>query len=419
MQTFDVVVVGGGPAGGQCARTLAQAGRSVLLVERHRNFEINSFSSAGTPLETLGKYDLPNDVVGCFWNQLIIITSNTEGKWRSEAPQGAVLDFAKLRTFLAQTVQQQQGEVWLGCRYVRHYQAGNETWVMLQHQGSTEETWVRTRVLVDATGPTRAVMYGKHDPRPNFLSGTGIEFLIEVEPAVYQRYAEALTFFLGHQWMPKGYSWIFPMQAPLLKVGAGWLNLNHQLVEETKPLKFYIELLIKEYMQLSSCHVVDMHGSTLKYCRGLQDVYYQNNVVAIGDAVSTVNFLGGEGIRHAMESAEIAARHIQAHLDQPDSTFAAYQTEMHQVFLKPWQMSERLGLKKYLQDSDALVDRVVDYLQPLALEDVVDILFYYQFDKASKGLPAYLLRKLKTIAQRFLPNATVSAKPSTQSKRFF
>ncbi len=43
MKKFDVVVVGGGPAGGQCARILAKLGRRVLLIERFKDFTKNSF----------------------------------------------------------------------------------------------------------------------------------------------------------------------------------------------------------------------------------------------------------------------------------------------------------------------------------------------------------------------------------------
>ena len=35
MKRFDVVIIGAGPAGGQCARKLTQAGQQVLLVEQH------------------------------------------------------------------------------------------------------------------------------------------------------------------------------------------------------------------------------------------------------------------------------------------------------------------------------------------------------------------------------------------------
>jgi len=272
MQEFDVVVVGGGPAGGQCARSLAKAGRSVLLVERHKDFAINSFSSAGTPLETLSQYDLPDSVVGTYWNKFVVVTSNQQGEWKTPAAIGAVLDFGKLREFLASDVKANGGEVWMNCRYVNHSQNKGQTLVSLVRDG--EAMTVGARVVVDATGPFRAVMYGKDQPKPDFLSGTGIEYLIEVSDEVYQRYSDALTFFLGYKWMPKGYSWIFPMAPNRLKVGAGIINADHEFVKQTEPLKHYIHLILQDYIK-ADYTLIEVHGSTLKYSRGLQDVYYR------------------------------------------------------------------------------------------------------------------------------------------------
>ena len=47
-------------------------------------------------------------------------------------------------------------------------------------------------------------------------------------------------------------------------------------------------------MKLEKYKLIDIHGSTVKYSVGLKDIYYQDNVIAIGDAVSTINILGGE-----------------------------------------------------------------------------------------------------------------------------
>lgn len=43
-----------------------------------------------------------------------------------------------------------------------------------------EKFAVSTEVLVDATGAARAVMYDKKSSQPQFLTATGIEYLIEV-----------------------------------------------------------------------------------------------------------------------------------------------------------------------------------------------------------------------------------------------
>jgi len=400
MQTFDVVVVGGGPAGGQCARSLAKAGRSVLLVERHKNFDINSFSSAGTPLETMSQYGLPESVVGSYWHQFVVVTSKKEGVWKATQPQGAVLDFGKLREFLATEVRSHGGEVWMGCRYVSHQVNESDTRVTLKREDA--EVVVQTRVLVDATGPFRAVMQDGRDRRTDYLVGTGIEYLIEVDDATYQQCADALTFFLGFKWMPKGYSWIFPMEPNRLKVGAALIKADHQFVRQIEPLKHYIHLILKDYLNLPKYNLIEVHGATLKYNPGLRDVYYQGSTIAIGDAVSTVNVLGGEGIRHGMHGAEIASRYIQHYLDGKITSFQPYQAEMYRVFLKTWNLSEKLSRRRYLQDSDELLDKIVTYLQPLSLEDVVQVLFYYRFELLSKGLPQYLRRKLEATIARLM-----------------
>ncbi|HYQ93017.1 MAG TPA: FAD-dependent oxidoreductase, partial [Candidatus Competibacteraceae bacterium] len=78
MQDFDVVIIGAGPAGGQCARTLAGASRKILLVEQHKDFYQNNYSSAGILLETLKRYDLPDAVVGRVVFQIWILHQNPE-----------------------------------------------------------------------------------------------------------------------------------------------------------------------------------------------------------------------------------------------------------------------------------------------------------------------------------------------------
>jgi digeranylgeranylglycerophospholipid reductase len=392
--SFDVVVVGAGPAGGHCARQMAAAGHRVLLIERFKNFERNSFSSAGTPIATLSQFNLPESIVGSFWNRLVIVSSKSAGQWAAPEPMGAVLDFAKLRQFLAAEVVRQGGELWLGCRYVRHSETATGLMVTIKNNLTQTEIAVQAKVLVDATGPARAITCRRGQPQPELITGTGIEYLLEVDPAAYERNAQALTFFLGHKWIPKGYSWIFPMEQYRLKVGAGILNQPHAVVRSTQPLPYYIDLLIQDYLRPEEYKILDVHGETLRYSRELADVYTEGAVVAIGDTVSTVNFLGGEGIRHAMVSAEVAGRYIDGYLTGKRPDFAGYREEMHDIFWAKWKMSERLGMKKYIEDADHLVDRVVELLRPMTLAEIVDVLFYYRFEKMSKHVWLYGLRKI-------------------------
>ena len=406
MQEFDVVIVGAGPAGGHCARLLAQSGQRVLLVEQAQSFDVNSFSSAGAPLDILKSFNLPERLVGQFWRNITIVTTNLNEAWRSPAPLGVVLDFARLREFLAQEAQRQGATLWLGHHYLsRENTADGKAIAHFQQRGTGDRVSVCARVIVDATGPARAVVYAKRSEQPPLLSATGIEYLIEVSPEIYDRYRDDLTFFLGHRWMPRGYSWIFPMAPNQLKVGAAYIKDHHALVQQTQSLRHYIDLVLREYMHLDDYRLIESHGSTIRYSRGLEDRYYDGSTcLAIGDAVSTIYLLGGDGFRHAMEGAAIAHPYILQALQNPHSPrealWQSYQQAMLRRFKDRWLISERLGLKKYLADSDEAIDSTIRRVRHLSAQELVDILFYYKFERLTKGFNPYLLNRLYSLFKR-------------------
>ncbi|MEQ8960633.1 MAG: NAD(P)/FAD-dependent oxidoreductase, partial [Coleofasciculus sp. C2-GNP5-27] len=105
---------------------------------------------------------------------------------------------------------------------------------------------------------------------------------------------------------------------------------------------------------------------------------------------------GGEGIRHAMHCAEIAGKHIQQYLMGQSASFQGYQQEIHQKFHRIWNLSEKIGMKRYLIESDNKIDQGVSYLTPLETQEMMDILFYYKFNKLSKSLIVYLIRKIRS-----------------------
>jgi digeranylgeranylglycerophospholipid reductase len=401
MNSFDVVVVGAGPAGGQMARLMAKSGYNVLLVEQHEDFSKNDFSSAVTLLSTLEQFDLPEQVVGSFWNQFVAVTTNTKQVWDSSENLGVVLDFAKLKEFLANDVKSYGGEVWMGYRYVRHVQDNGKTLVTLKQRFQGKFETVCTKVLVDATGFARSVMYEKQREQPKLLSATGIEYVIEVDEEAYKQYSKAIFFFLGYKWMPKGYSWIFPMDKSRLKVGAGRFNSEHKRIKYTESLQHYIQLLIDRHIIPQEYRIIDIHGSTIKYSQGLKDIYYKNNAIAVGDAVSTVNFLGGEGIRHGMHTAELAATHIKRYLENQISDFRDYQVQMRRYFLPTWDISAKAGINKYLIESDKRIDEAFTYLGFLKTEEIIDVLFHYKLGKLNKGFFRYLTNQVFVLVDKF------------------
>jgi len=375
---YDVVIVGGGPAGCHLARTLAKKHVRVMLLEQFPTFEANNFSSAGTPLRTLNEFDIPKEAIGSYWTRIKVTSSNNEYVWKSKNNLGAVLDFATLRKLRAREAAAHGAKIVMGQRY-HSCDIHEDHTVVHFGKGKT----VTTNVLVDATGAARAVIDAFAPCEHQKAIALGIEYLIETQEQIP---TDTLHFFLGRAWMPNGYAWVFPMQKGLYKVGAGYIKHKTRY-----DLKKHVERILHEYLKLKTYKVVDVHGGTLKYALHRRESFHYKNILAIGDACSTLNTLGGEGIRHAMHCADIATPHILAHL-QYGSGFNKYERQAKRYQRIRYIISEFLCKVVYMKFPDHAYDQLVQILKKLSAKYLTDILFNYRFHVAWKLLSYKNLR---------------------------
>lgn len=382
-ETYDVIVVGGGPAGGQASRNLAKRGHKVLLVERYQDFGQNDFSSAGMTLEPLKEFDLPDSIIGSYWNDLIIQCSKESYHWKGESAKGVVLDFKKLRQFLADECVAHGGKVLMGHRYLQKEVTQDGVTVELLNTETSKTIKVKTKLVVDATGPLRKVMFDEKEEQPEMMLGSGTEYLIEVEQEIYDEYKNKLVFFLGHHWAIKGYSWIFPMENRILKVGAGKTHLKSKDQEKTdKTTRKITEKIIEEYIKSKNFKILDKHGGILRYSPGLNDRFYHNKVIAVGDSVSAINPRGGEGIRYAMQTADLASEYVDEYLRKGSADFSKYRKRWRRKKLLKWRLSEFSARRMYSRYSDEQIEnRVRFFSQKFSIDDMVESLFNFKYNK--------------------------------------
>lgn len=402
MEEYDVVVVGGGPAGGQASRSLAKKGVKVLLVEKYESFALNNFSSAGMTLEPLEEFNLPESVIGAYWKDLVIQCTNNSYSWYGDEKKGVVLDFQKLREFLADETKKHGGNVLMGHKYVSKRIVGDEVFIKLQVNNKSEEIEIKTKLLVDATGPLRKVMYDANETQPEMILGSGTEYEIEVSQEIYDEYKDKLLFFLGHKWAIKGYSWIFPMQNRILKVGAGKSHLKSLNQEKTdKTTRKITEKIISEYLKAKEYKIIDKHGGIVRYSMGLKDVFYKNRVVGVGDAVSAINPRGGEGIRYAMQTGELAAQYIEDYLKTGKENFDEYQKKWLKKTKKKWKLSEYSAARMYSRYTDLQVENRIRFLNKnLTIDQIIDSLFNFKYDNVLLRALQYSIVKLQYFFKR-------------------
>ena len=389
---WDVVIAGAGPAGLHLARQLAEAGAAVLVADPLTDLRQAAFSSAALPLQAVEQFGLPPQVVAARWRGWQLHGPDERVRdWFADAPLGAVLDFGSLRQWLAQQATAQGAVVQLGWR-VQRWQAqagGASAW--LRGPGG-EQQQLQCRWLVDATGQQRALIGDPDLRRAALVSGAGVEWLLQMPLACWQRWADRLSFMLGSQWVPQGYGWVFPMAPGQLKLGVCRLS------DPSRPQPPLHQLLrgLQQRLQLEQAQVLDRHGGLIRSSISRREPHRRGALLGLGDAVSTANLLGGEGIRHAMaSSAVLAPLLLQALAGQP-AALHRYAPRLRRRLGWRWGLSGRLARRTWLglkdQRGDQRLERLLQGLERDAqAEDLAALLFDYRFERYGLRALPYLL----------------------------
>ena len=99
---FDVVIAGAGPAGGQCARDLAERNYDVLVLETESEDQFprqSNKSTAGTFPSAMTAFSIPDEVVMNYTDKVVLESPNDH---YTRTQTGAVLEFAEFKNFLVE-----------------------------------------------------------------------------------------------------------------------------------------------------------------------------------------------------------------------------------------------------------------------------------------------------------------------------
>ncbi len=282
MEKYDVVIVGAGPGGLNCAKILAQAGKSVIVLEK--NSEVGPKICAGGLLgHDLEYLKIPDE--------LIDYKFHSEKLHSPDIDDDLVVDFDFIYTIDRTNLGQWQLKL--------AKEAG---------------TIIRTDSKVTAIDKEKVVINNKEEVYYDFLIGAdgsnsfvrkylglekskelaGIQYIIPTE-----KYKD-IEFFFDAELFNSWYAWIFPHKG-YVSIGAGG---DPKIISSKQMQDNFHKWLVSKNIDITNAR---FEGFPI-------NADYQGhqfgNIFLIGDAAGLASYWTGEGIYQALVSGEEIAKII-------------------------------------------------------------------------------------------------------------
>lgn len=284
---LDAVICGAGPAGLQCARELARAGKKVLILDKDSQIEQPKKSTAGVPAYLLEEYEIPRKVIMSKNKTFLLQSQNQNAEAKVES---YVLEFGKLKKFLAEDAIHNGAELKIATTVTKPVYEHRKLAGVKYKDWECEHT-AKARFIIDATGPTSVLA-------KNILSLTPKNLWTAMEYQVCNAKQKGILIRLDRNIAPHGYAWTFNCGKRHAKIGHCWKS---QSKIQAKYLKAWMERYPGTPTEVHS-------GNAYIYNPKRRS---QGNFMAIGDSISSIHPLFGEGIRPGMHSATYAAQAIK------------------------------------------------------------------------------------------------------------
>jgi digeranylgeranylglycerophospholipid reductase len=312
--TFDVVVIGGGPAGARTGALVAGAGCRVLLLEKRERigYPVRCAEAVG-PREDVERYlTLDETLVSSPVNGFLVVSPGGRRFEKRMPGIGFVVDRELFDRRLVEAAERAGAVVRTGHQAMGLIREnGRIAGVRAQRLDSGEAYEVRCSVVVGADGVE------SHSPRwaglkkafrPEELFSCAQE-LIGGMPDV----KDFIEFHLGERFAPGGYAWVFPKGDGRANVGVG---INPARAGGRTALQYLNEFISHRCPRGERLRLV-IGGCAV--ARGIRSLTTEGFVV-VGEAAHQNNPFSGGGIINALEGADMAGAAIINALGRGDSS---------------------------------------------------------------------------------------------------
>ncbi|HBC92896.1 MAG TPA: NAD(P)/FAD-dependent oxidoreductase [Pelotomaculum sp.] len=290
----DVIVIGGGPAGSETARLIAEKGYKVLVAEEHRKIGEPIQCAGLISLRTLQTAVMP---VGIIINQINGAFVHSPGgevlTVRDQGGYAFVIDRSKFDRVLSERAQSAGAEILTGTKAaVGEFFSGGAS-VKLKSRGG--ESITKTRLLIGADGSKSHVARRIKAPEAEDVIRM---CAAEVELKCLEK--DMVHIFLGREIAPGWFGWVIPVDKKYARVGIGVSGKGKQPIS-------YFNRMVDTYPGIfKGMKIVRATGGVVPI--GLLPRMYGERTLLVGDAACQTKPISGGGLYLGLLGAALCAK---------------------------------------------------------------------------------------------------------------
>ncbi len=300
---YDLLVIGGGPGGAIAARTAAEAGLSVCLVEKRPAIGAPVRCAEGIGKKLLHEFIEPDERwIASDIRRARIIAPDGTAVSLEESMAGSEVGYVIERKIFDREL------VWNAA------EAGSDVFVKTRASAPIMEGGTITGAIIESCGETRRVhadvTIAADGVESKFARWCGINTTVPLrEMMTCAQYLltnididqTCTDFYLGNYVAPEGYLWIFPKGRRSANVGIG---ISGRKSTEGNRAKDRLDRFVKERFPEGKIIEYIIGGDPV--CEPL-DCTVADGLMIIGDAARVVDPLTGGGIYNSMFTGRLAA----------------------------------------------------------------------------------------------------------------
>jgi len=327
MPTYDVIVVGSGPAGATTAYRLAKAGLSVLILEKDM---LPRYKPCGGGLslkiDRVLDTDIKDFIEATVFGAYFSYGQKEGAHLMSEQPVAYMVMRDKLDAHLTYEAVRAGATLLTGKKVVGITTAKNGYEVL------TKDDVFTCRYVVGADGVNGAARRFIYPDTVRTIAAS-IEAEIAVDQSVLDKHSNYVHIDFGV--IPYGYAWVFPKKN-MLSVGiAGFRGV-------VKRPKEFFDTFIKGHDTLSGINGITYKGYPLPIFRN-QQILTKGGVILTGDAGNLVDPFFGEGIYYAIRSAQLASSVICDSIRNGSTNLSRYDKLLSNEFYPEFRAAQKVS----------------------------------------------------------------------------